>query len=175
MAKVTKEQKIQIVTTLKERLSKAVGLVLTDYHGLSVSQMQELKKILKPLGAEFTVVKNTLLTLASKGTGKKVPEEVLTGPTAILFSFEDAIEPIKKLADFIKQYKLPKIKLGFLESKLLSAEDVANLAKIPSRPELHANLVGTLNSPIYGLVGVLNANLRNLVFALDQIRAKKGD
>jgi len=174
MAKVTKDQKVQIVTNLKGKLSKAAGLVLADYHGLSVSQMQELKRILKPFGAEFTVVKNTLLTLAAKETGKKVPEEVLTGPTAILFSFGDALEPIKKLADFIKQYQLPKIKIGFLEERLLSAEDVANLAKIPSREELHAKIVGALNSPISGLVNVLNGSLRNLVYVLKQIESTKG-
>lgn len=173
MAKVTKEQKIQIVATLKEKLTKAASLVLADYHGLSVSQMQELKKILKPLGAEFTVAKNSLLTLAAKQADRQVPGEILTGPTAVLFSYKDGLEPIKKLVDFIKQYQLPKIKIGFLEGKLLSAEEVVEIAKIPSREELHAKLAGTLNYPIYGLVGTLNANLRNLVFTLDQIRAKK--
>ena len=174
MAKVTKEKKVKIVESLQDKFSKAVGLVLTDYHGLSVPQMQELKKSLKEVGGEFTIAKNTLISRAAKQMKKDLPEENLTGPTGILFSYSEPIEVIKKLADFIKNYELPKIKLGILEGNILPAEKVIELSNIPGRNELYAKVVGGLNSPIYGLVGVLHGNLRNLVYALDQIRAQKG-
>ncbi len=174
MAKISREQKEQIVENLKEKLNKAGGLVLTDYHGLSVSQMQELKKELKGADAEFTVAKNTLISRASKQSGTSIPQENLEGPTAILFSFGDPIAPIKKLAEFIKKYELPSIKLGFLEGRQLTKEAVVELSRIPSRNELYTNVVVLLNSPISGLVNILNGNIRNLVYALEQIKNTKG-
>ena len=174
MAKISREEKGKIVENLKEKLDKAAGLVLTNYHGLSVSQMQELKKELKGAGAEFTVAKNTLISRASKQSDTAIPQESLEGPTAILFSFGDPIEPIKKLAEFIKKYELPSIKLGFFEGKELSKEAVLELSRIPGRNELYAKVVGSLNSPIFGLVNTLNGNLRNLVYVLEQIKSTRG-
>jgi len=174
MAKVTKEQKVKIVESLRDKFSKAVGLVLTDYHGLSVSQMQELKKGLKAINSEFTIAKNTLIDRAAKQSRTDLPAETLVGPTAILFSYGDPLEGIKKLADFIKNYELPKIKIGLLEGSVLPTERVMELAKIPGRIQLYANLASSLNSPIYGFVAVLNGNLRNLVFTLGRIKAKRG-
>ncbi|HEX7456607.1 MAG TPA: 50S ribosomal protein L10 [Candidatus Nanoarchaeia archaeon] len=173
MAKISREEKEQIVENLKEKLEKAVSFVLTDYHGLTVPQLQELKQELKEADAEFSVVKNTLLTRASKKTTKEIAQENLEGPTAALFSFGDPIEPIKKLTTFIKKYELPNIKGGLFEKSLLSKEDVIGLSKIPSKIELYAKVAGSLNSPIYGLVGVLNANLRNLVYVLSQVSSVK--
>src|SRR3989344_2597957 len=173
MAK-TREQKEQNVSALKEKFERSDSVVLTDYHGLSVSAMQELKKELKPINAEFTVAKNTLLGRASKEAKKELPEENLQGPTAILLSFGDPLEPIKKLAEFIKKYDLPTIKSGLFEGKVLSKEDVVELSKIPGRDELYAKVVGSLNSPIYGLVSALSGNLRNLVYVLNSIKESKG-
>ena len=173
MAK-TREEKEQSVKKLKEGFEKSGSVVIADYHGLSVSQIQELKKELKELQAEFSVAKNTLLSRASKESGNELPEENLQGPTAILFSKDDPIEPIKKLAEFIKKYELPKIKAGLFGGKLLTKEEVVELSKIPGRNELYAKLVGGLNSPIYGLVSVLNGNLRNLVYVLSQVQKQKG-
>lgn len=174
MAKISREEKGKIVENLKEKLDKAAGLVLTNYHGLSVSQMQELKKELKGADAEFTVAKNTLISRASEQSDTAIPQESLEGPTAILFSFGDPIEPIKKLAEFIKKYELPSIKLGFFEGKELSKEAVLELSRIPGRNELYAKVVSSLNSPILGLVNTLNGNLRNLVYVLEQIKDAKG-
>jgi large subunit ribosomal protein L10 len=174
MAKISREDKEKIVTNLKVKLDKAAGLVLTDYHGLSVAQMQELKKELKASDAEFTVAKNTLISRASKQSDTAIPQENLEGPTAILFSFGDPIEPIKKLAEFIKKYELPSIKLGFFEGRQLTKEAVLELSRIPGKNELYAKVVGSLNSPISGLVNTLNGNIRNLVYALEQIKNAKG-
>lgn len=174
MAKISREEKGKIVENLKEKLDKAAGLVLTNYHGLSVSQMQELKKELKGADAEFTVAKNTLISRASKQSDTAIPQESLEGPTAILFSFGDPLEPIKKLAEFIKKYELPSIKLGFFEGKELSKEAVLELSRIPGRNELYAKVVGSLSSPIFGLVNTLNGNLRNLVYVLEQIKSTRG-
>jgi len=173
VAKITRSEKEELVKKLEEKFDRSESVVLTDYHGLSVPQMQELKSELKTSDAEFSVAKNTLLSRASKQADKDLPQENLEGPTAILFAFGEPIEPIKKLAEFIKKYGLPSIKAGLFKNKVLSKEGVVELSKIPSRNELYAKVAGSLNSPIVGLVGVLNVNLRNLVYALDQIRSQK--
>jgi large subunit ribosomal protein L10 len=174
MPKITKEQKVKTVADLKDKLSRASGMVLANYHGLSVSQMQELKKSLKESDAEFVISKNTLITRAAKEAKKEIPSEQLEGPTAILFAFGDALASIKKLADFIKQYQLPEIKIGDIENRMLTKDEVLALAKIPSQQELYAKVVGSLNSPIYGLVATLSGNLRNLVYVLKQVEQSKG-
>ncbi len=173
MAK-TRVEKEQSVSELKEKFERTQSVVLTDYHGISVPQMQELKNDLKPLNAEFTVAKNTLLSIASKKAKKELPEENLKGPTAILLSFDDPIEPIKKLAEFIKKYELPVIKSGLFEGKLLSRDGILELSKIPSKNELYAQVIGALNSPISGLVKVLGGNIRNLVYVLNYIKESRG-
>jgi len=174
MPKITKEQKVKTVADLKDKLSRASGMVLANYHGLSVSQIQELKKSLKESDAEFVISKNTLISRAAEEAKKEIPGEQLEGPTAILFAFGDALASIKKLADFIKQYQLPEIKIGDLEGRVISKDEVLSLAKIPSKQELYAKVVGSLNSPIYGLVTALSGNFRNLVYVLKQVENSKG-
>lgn len=169
MAK-TREQKEQKVSELKEKFEKADSVVLADYHGISVSQMQELKKELKQVKAEFTVTKNTLLSRAAKDAKKDLPEENLKGPTAVLFSFGDPLESIKKLFGFIKKYGLPVVNSGLFEGRQLTKEEIANLSNIPGRSELYAKAVRSLNSPIHGLVSTLHGNLRNLVYVLNAIK-----
>ncbi|MEX0621395.1 MAG: 50S ribosomal protein L10 [Candidatus Woykebacteria bacterium] len=173
MAK-TRTQKEESVEKLKTRFEDSNGVVITDYHGLSVSQMQELKRELKPIQGDFTVAKNTLVSRASKEAGKEIPSENLKGPTAILFSMADPIEAIKKLFEFIKKYELPIVKSAVFEGRQITKEEVINLSKIPGRDELYTKVVGSLNSPIYGIVSVLNGNLRNLVHVLSQVQKQKG-
>ena len=164
----------ETVETLVEKFNKAKTVVLTDQSGLSVSLSSELKKKLRAVDAESLVAKNTLFKIASKRTGHSIPDEALVGPTAALFAYGDEISPIKELATFSKTTEKPKIKIGFLGTELLSAERVAQLAKLPSKEVLRGQVVGGLYSPLASMIGVLNANLRNLVYTLDQIRLKGG-
>lgn len=163
--------KIDKVKELSEKLVRAKSVVLTDYRGLSVSQLDDLRKKVETTGAEFEVTKNTLL---SRSLGEKeVPAEVLEGPTATLFAFEDEVAPLKALQDFIKINSLPTIKIGFLGSSLLSALQVSELAKLPSRQILLGKLVGSLKGNQYGLVSVLSGNIRKLVYVLDGVAKSK--
>ncbi len=171
-ARIKKEE---TVATLVEKLGRATSIVLADYQGLSASTLSEVKNQLEKEGAELTVAKNTLLSLATKQAGIEVPEEALKGPTAAVLAYDDPITPIKDLAKFQKQYEKPLPKIGFLGSELLSVEKIRELALLPSKQELQAKVVGSISSPIYGIVGVLGANLRNLVYALDQIAKSKGN
>lgn len=163
----------ETVASLKDKLSRSKAVVLTDQSGLSVSLAGELKKKLKAVDAESVVAKNTLIKIASKELGIEFPEESLNGPTAALFAYNDEVAPLKELAAFAKTNEKPVIKAGLLGTTILSVERVTQLAKLPTKDVLRAKVVGSLYSPLYGIVGVLNGNIRNLVYTLNAIKEAK--
>jgi large subunit ribosomal protein L10 len=171
----TRSQKEEILKDLTERVAKSKSLVFTDYKGMTMSQMQTLRVSLEDLSAQFSITKNNLLKIALKENGFKVDDDaVFSGPIATLFSYGDEIAPIKALTKALKDAGIGKTKAGFLASEFLTDAKVNQLAELPSKDELRAKVVGALGGPLYGIVGVLQANLRNLVYALDQIRKQKG-
>ncbi len=171
----SKQQKIDIVTDLTERVSKAKSIVFADYQGMNMDQIQTLRRGLQDLSAQFSITKNNLIKIALKENGLKVDDDaVFEGAVATLFAYGDEIAPIKILTKAIKDNGIGKTRAGFLNGEYLSDAQVNKLAQLPSKDELRAKVVGALGSPLYGIVGVLQANLRNLVYALDQIRKQKG-
>jgi large subunit ribosomal protein L10 len=175
-----KQEKIFAVQNLAEKLKQAKALILADYSGLNVSQINELRREIKKAGGEFEVVKNTLLRLAAKGGKWEARPErsrgmgsgKLEGPTAALWLYSDDVAPLKTLDYFIKKTELPKIKFGFWEGELISLERIFQLASLPGMEELKAKLVGILKSPLFGLVNGLNWNLRKLVVVLKTASTK---
>lgn len=173
MAK-TRVQKEEDVKKLTEKLSRSKSVVFTDYRGMNMEQLSNLREKLQEQGAEFNVTKNTLLSLALKAAGFPTPPaEVQVGPTATLFSYDDEVSPIKTLVKTLKDIQIGKVKGGFLDATVLDSLAVSNLASLPSKEELQGKLVGSLSSPLYGIVGVLQANMRNLVYVVDQIRQQR--
>lgn len=170
----TKQQKIDIVTDLKDRVSKSKSIVFADYKGMTMSQLSAIRNQLGELSAEFSVTKNNLVKIALKENGYEFDDAVFEGPVATLFSYGDEIAGIKVLAKAIKDYGIGKTKAGFLDREPLSEAQITQLAQLPGRDELRAKVVGALGAPLYGIVGVLQANLRNLVYALDAVRKQKG-
>jgi large subunit ribosomal protein L10 len=171
----TRAQKEEILKDLTERVSKSKSLVFTDYKGMTMSQMQTLRQSLEDLSAQFSITKNNLLKIALKENGFKVDDDaVFEGPVATLFAYGDEIAPIKALTKAFKDAGIGKTKAGFLADEFLTDAKVKQLADLPSKEELRAKVVGSLGAPLYGIVGVLQANLRNLVYALEQIRKQKG-
>ncbi len=182
------EKKIQIVKDLKERLSKAQGVVLTDYQGLSVPEVETLRVSLQKAGASYQVVKNTLLNLALKDPdsrftrptspaselagGRAINDSRFTGPTAVVLSNDDEIKPLKALYDFAKEHEALEVKGGFFEGAFLAAEKLKEIAMLPSREVLLAKVVGMLQSPIRRLVNVGKGNQIGLVRVL---QARAGD
>jgi len=168
-------KKIFTVENLAEKLQQAQGLVLTDYTGLNVQQINQLRKEIKETGAEYEIVKNTLLTLAAKKA--KIPltdqNQSLTGPTAALWIFQEDPTPLKTLEKFIKETKKPRIKLGLWQGEPITIEKIKQLASLPSLPELQAKLVSTLNSPLVNLTLTLKGNLQKLVLVLKSIQKNK--
>lgn len=170
----TRQQKIETVTTLTDKLSRAKSVIFADYKGLTMSTLSEMRKQIREQGAEFGITKNNLLRIALKDSQLPISDELLNGPTATLFSFEDEISPIKVLTKTLKDSQIGKIKGGLFNGELMDEYMINKLAALPSKDELRAKTVGVLVAPLHGIVGVLNANLRNLVYALDQIRISRG-
>ena len=170
-----KVEKTKIVSDLTENLKGATSVVLIDYTGLSVKKQQDLKKRLKVVGAGMEVVKNTLFKIA--GTNAKVDEgaltdEVLSGPVALVITKEDPIAPLQVISTFATEFEIPNLKVGIVEGTFRGKNDLEKLAKLPSKEVLYAQVVGSVSSPLYGIVGVLNANMQKLVYILKEASQK---
>lgn len=160
------ERKIQIVNSLSEKLSQAKGLVLTSFEGLSVPEVEVLRRSLGEVKADYQVVKNTLLKRALEDVKIQMSDVKLTGPTALVLSYEDEFQPLKVIRDFAKEHENFAIKGGFFAGAWLAAEKLLEIAGLPSREVLLARLVGMLQSPVVRFVNVTKGNQTNLVRVL---------
>lgn len=161
------------ISTLRQKLSGARSAVLTDFRGLSVAEMTELRTLLRKSAVEYTVVKNTLAKIAVAETELASLAAHLEGPTAIAISRADPMAPSKVLTTWSKARPTFTIKGGVVEGRLLSAADIAVLAALPPREVLLARLAGTLQAPLQGLANVMAGPIRALASALDQVRQRK--
>lgn len=173
MAK-TRQQKQDNITALTEKLGRAKSVIFANYQGLTMAQLSQLRNALRSQGSEFTITKNTLLELALKASQLPVSGTIKVGATATLFNYEDEITPIKALVGALKDAQKGGVKSGLFAGELMDQLSVIRLANLPSKLELRASVVGSLSSPLYGIVGVLQANLRNLVYTLSAIQKQKG-
>ncbi len=173
MAK-TRAQKEADVTRLSELLSSSKLAVMTDYRGLDVAGINQLRANLRESDIAYLVTKNTLMRLALKQSPQKdIDNSVFVGPMAVAFG-ADEVEAAKIVYDFAKKNEQLEI-IGAItgDGKALSKAEVVSLAKLPSREQLTAQLVGTLAAPLSGLVRVLNGNVTGLVYAFNAIKNKK--
>ena len=160
-------RKIETVSELEDLIARSHIAITADYRGLSVSDMAGLRRRMREVGVEVKVAKITLASLAAQRVGKPRLAEVMQGPTAIAFGFGDEAEPARILAEFVRTTRLPLSIIGaLLGDRPMSAEEVNTLASLPSREVLLAQVLGRIQSPIAGLVGVLNVTLSSLVWAL---------
>jgi large subunit ribosomal protein L10 len=169
-----RQKKQALVDEITQKLSKAKALVFTNYQGLTHKQLEGFKKAIKPLKGEYVVAKNTLVLRSLEKAGVKIEDPAsLDGPTGTMFIYGDVAEPLKSLAKIIKEFNLPTVKFGILDSQALTSEQVLKLATLPSRDTLIAQFVGGLKAPIYGLHRALNWNLQKLVLTLNAISQTK--
>lgn len=169
----TKAFKQDKIEAIKEKVSKAKVAIVTDYKGLSVAEITELRRRLQKENGDYMVTKNTLAKLAVKGTDFEVLTDSFKGPIAIAFGFEDQAAPAKVMAKFIKETKKSEIIAAALDGQLLSASDAKALADIPSKEELYAKMLGCINSPATGIAGAVNAVMSSLVRAIDAVAKQK--
>lgn len=166
-------QKKELVERLSKQLAEAEIAILVDYKGLDVSAVTDLRAKLREAGVQMEVVKNTLLNLASKGAGSEVMADFFKGPNAIITSASDPVAPAKILVDFAKDNDKLEIRAGALSGKLLNPEDIKQLAKMPSKEELLAKLVYTLNAVPTSFVNVLAGVPRSFVNVLNAVKDQK--
>lgn len=175
MAK-SKDQKTKDLKALEEKLNKMKSIVFIDYRGISVPQVSQLRELVRENGGEYLVSKKTMVNLAFQKAGiDGVEAKKLEGNLALVFGFEDEVAPAKVVKEFKDKEEVTEILGGVLENRFIDQEQVIALAKLPSKQELLAKLVGSLNSPISGFVNVLAGNLRGLVGVLNAIKEQKSE
>jgi large subunit ribosomal protein L10 len=170
---VNREEKARVIEELTEKL-KGGSVVFVDYKGMNVAQSTRLRARSRESGVEFVVAKNTLAQRAANQAGVKGISEYLVGPTALAFS-EDPVVSAKLMAEFSDEIGTFELKGGLLDGdQVVDAEGVVALSRLPEREQLIAQVVGGIQSPIAGLVNVLNGTIRNLAVVLNQVAEQKG-
>lgn len=169
----TRLQKEELVKSLAQKLKDSKAVVFSDFKGLAVKDMTVLRNELREKGIDFKVLKKTLITIALKDAGIEMDLKKMEGQIAIAVSQGDEVEAAKIIAKMAKVNENLKIAGGILGKKILSTEEVMALSKLPSKDELLAKLVGTLNAPVSGFVNVLAGNIRGLVQVLKAVSESK--
>ena len=173
MPRARKEQKAEQVELLTEKLKKAKVAVLTDYRGLTVSQLQDLRGRLRTGDVEYRVVKNTLARRAAEAAGVPALQKELDGPVAIAFGYDDLATPAKLINDFVRATRLKlDVKGGLVEGRVFSPDQVKQLADLPSREVLLAQLLGTLQTPVGQLVAIMQTPHQQLLGVLNAYKTK---
>ncbi len=173
MPKARKEQKVEQIELLTEKLKKAKVAVLTDYRGLTVSQMQELRGKLRMGDVEYRVIKNTLARRAAEAAGHPALQAEIKGPVAIAFGYSDIGAPAKLITEFVRATRLKlDVVGGLVEGRVFSPDQIKQLADLPSREALIAQLMGTLQSPVAHLVGIMQTPLQQLLGVLDAYKTR---
>ena len=168
-SKGIRPEKQSITTELDERVSGALYMILADYTGMDMPQTTELKKNLRDSEATFNVVKNRML----KRSLDDQSAELLKGQTALIYGSGDVVEVAKVIRKFTAANKKPIIKGGYLEGKMISGEQVIELAKLPAKEVMQSILLATLQAPCTQLARVLDQKVASLVYVLDAARTKK--
>jgi large subunit ribosomal protein L10 len=167
-------EKIAVVDEVRQRLGDASGAVVTEYRGLTVAELAELRRSLAAAGGDYKVYKNTLVKLAIGGSEHESLAELLSGPTAIAFVHGDVSAVAKALREFSRTYPSLVIKGGLLDGASLSPAQLAALADLPSREVLLARFAGALSAPLTQLAGLLQALPRNLAYGLSALVDQRG-
>lgn len=161
--------KEQTVTDLTEVLQRAKVVIATDYSGMSVNQMTELRRVLREQGAEYRVIKNRLALLAAERAGNDLVPQLLEGITGMAFGYDDPVSIAKTIDEFIKSSRATlKVRNAVVDGKIVDASQVAALASMPPKEILIARLLGQLNSPVTRLVYALNGPVQGLAMVLQR-------
>ncbi len=171
---LTRAQKDQLIEKYMDLLQNSQGLIMADYRGLTVKEMQVLRRQVKEAGGHVQVVKNTLFRIALERLERPVPQELLVGPVVVGFGVTDVPPVAKAFVEYAKEASALKIKGGMLGNRILSSEEVEDLAKLPPMEVIRAQLIAAIEGPMTNLVGVISAPLREIVQVL-KARSEQGE
>jgi large subunit ribosomal protein L10 len=170
---VAREEKVTAIAELREKLGKARGAVLTDFRGLTVADITDLRAALRKSQVEYTVVKNTLAKRAVQNTAVAGLSALFEGPTAVAISVTDPVAASKAVTQWAKGRTTFTIKGGAVEGRVVTASDIVSLAALPNREVLLGRVAGVMQAPIAGLARVLAASLSGFANVLDRVRERK--
>lgn len=168
-----RETKAQIVEELKDKLSASKATFLTGYRGIEANDIAGLRSELRGASIEFKVVRNTLAKRALEGTDAAALTEHMVGPKALVFTYSDGAQAAKTLTGFAKEHPALEIEMCVLGTSVIGLDEIKALADLPSKEELVAKMLGSMNAPVQGIAGVLAAVPRKLVYALNAIKDSK--
>ncbi len=151
------QEKQAVIDEIKDKLERAQSAVVIDYIGITVAQADAMRKKLREENVDYTVYKNTLVNRAIEGTKYEALKDVLSGPSAFAISYDDAVAPARVLNGIIKEYKKMDFKAGVIEGDFYDAEGVRTIASLPSREELIAKFMGSIQSPVSKFARTLQA------------------
>ncbi len=169
-----RSEKEEIVADVSGYVERASGMFLTDFSGLTVEQATELRREFRKSGVDYKVAKNTLIRKAlenATGYDKVIPS--LSGPTGVAFAYEDPIAPARVIHKFSEKHSKLTLKVCVIEKQVFEGSRLAELAKLPGKKEMLASILGSLQAPIAGIPGAINAVMRDLVSVIGEIEKKK--
>ncbi|MEK6754567.1 MAG: 50S ribosomal protein L10 [Bacteroidota bacterium] len=171
---MNRSDKESIVAEVAEKVSRATAMYFADFTGLTVEEETELRREFRKAGIEYRVVKNTLAKKAlERVSGYDRVYDKLVGPTGIAFSYDDAVAPARIIKKFKEKSGKLALKAAVLEKQVFDGSQLDQLSKLPTRKDLMAGVVGSLQAPIAGIVGAIAAVMRDLVYVIDAIEKKK--
>ncbi len=171
---MNRAEKETFVAEFRSRVQRATALYLTDFTGLDVKSITALRRQVRQAGGEYLVVKNRLALRALEELDLPDLSEHLTGPTGVVFGYEEPVGVVKTLAEYRKEHQdRPTFKVGVFESSLLDPAQIEKLAKLPSKDQLLAELVGALQTPLAAFVGILQAKLQEVAGLLEALRRER--
>ena len=166
-------QKESLVEEIKERLTGSGGIIMADYRGLTVKEMQELRGKVRESGADLKIYKNRLTQIALRELAMPELDDYLTGPTALVFVVDDPVAPAKALQDFAKGHQALEVKGGLNENQVVDSAAMKAIASLPSREELVAKIMGLMLSPVRGFMGTANAPVSAFARAVQAVADQK--
>jgi large subunit ribosomal protein L10 len=170
-----KQYKVDSVKDVKDRLTRTKALVVTDYRGMTVAEMTDLRDRLRKEGVEYKIVKNRLAKIALRESGMNTLDEYLKGTTALAFGIKDPIGPAKVLTAYAKDNAKLKVLAGLMDNELLDTAAITELSKMPSREVLLSRFIGSLASPVQKLAYGLNQTVAKVVYAFDAVARLKAE
>jgi len=173
--KAPRADKVETVQDLQALLGRTQGAIVTEYRGMTVSEITELRKRLRANGGEYHVVKNTLLKRAIGSELTPELEKLLSGPTAIAFATQDTVDTTKALLGYLRELRKPEVKVtgGYVDKRVYSADQVTALSKLPPREQILGQALGTMQGPLSGFVGTLHGVLSEFARTMQALADKQ--